>query len=193
VDVSTETIDAQDPVVQRPPQSWALAEFERVYRANVRALTAYFARRCSDPQDVADLTSETVLQAAGSFKGFDPRRGSVRAWLFGIATHVYARHCAGVSGGHDAIRRLAGHRPLQADELEELAARIDAQRAGRELLERLAALSPGEREAVEWVDLMELSPKEAAMALGVSRGVLRMRLSRGRARIKKGAARDESL
>lgn len=187
--MSADTVNAKDSVVRRAPGGRALMEFERVYRANVGAVSAYFARRCSEPQDVADLTSETVLRAAGSFGGFDPRRGTARAWLFGIATHVYARHCAGLAGGRDAALRLAGRRPLEVDEFEELAARIDAQRDERRLMERLAALSAGEREAIELVDLMELSPKDAAMALGVSRGVLRMRLSRGRARMKKGAVR----
>ena len=181
------TIDGKDSPARGQPEGSSLVEFERVYRANVGVLTAYFARRCSEPQDVADLTSETVLEAAGSFGGFDPGRGTVRAWLFGIAAHVYARHCAGVAVGRDAVLRLAGHRPLEVDEFEALAARIDAQRDERGLMERLAALSAGEREAIELVELMELSPKEAAAALGVSRGVLRMRLSRARARMKKGA------
>jgi RNA polymerase sigma factor (sigma-70 family) len=184
--VSSETVNATGVIVRRRPSSRALAEFERTYRANVGAVTAYFARRCWTPEDVADLTSETVLEAAGSFGGFDPRRGTARAWLFGIAAHVYARHCARVAGGRDAALRLAGRRPLEIDEFEELAARIDAQRDERRLLERLAGLSAGEREAIELVDLMELSPKEAAAALGVSRGVLRTRLSRARARLKKG-------
>ena len=175
------------PIVRRQPSGPALREFERVYRANVDALTAYFARRCAEPQDVADLTSETVLEAAGSFGGFDPHRGTPRAWLFGIAAHVFARHCAQLSGRRDASLRLAGHRPLEVDEYDELATRIDAQRDERRLMQRLAGLTAGEREAIELVDLMELSPKEAAMALGVSRGVLRMRLSRARARLKKGA------
>jgi RNA polymerase sigma factor (sigma-70 family) len=187
--MNTEAANATDTIVRRQPGGPALVEFERVYRANVGAVTAYFARRCSEPQDVADLTSETVLEAAGSFGGFDPRRGTARAWLFGVAAHVFARHCARLTGGRDAALRLAGCRPLEVDEFEELAARIDAQRTGRELLERCARLSDGEREAIELVDLMELSPKEAAAALGVSRGVLRMRLSRARARLKKGAVR----
>jgi RNA polymerase sigma factor (sigma-70 family) len=187
--VSSEAANATEVMVRRRPSGRALVEFERVYRANVGGVTAYFARRCSEPQDVADLTSETVLEAAGSFGGFDPRRGTARAWLFGIAAHVYARHCARIAGGRDAALRLAGSRPLEVDEFEELAARIDAQRTGRELLERMAGLSAGEREAIELVDLMELSPKEAAAALRVSRGVLRMRLSRARARLKKGAGR----
>jgi hypothetical protein len=36
----------------------ALSEFERIYRDNVGVVTAFFARRCSDPQTVADLTSD---------------------------------------------------------------------------------------------------------------------------------------
>jgi Sigma-70 region 2 len=68
----------------------ALAEFEEVYRANVDVVMAYFARRRGDPQTVADLTSDTFVRAAGAFGSFDPRRGSPRAWLFGIAAHVFA-------------------------------------------------------------------------------------------------------
>jgi RNA polymerase sigma factor (sigma-70 family) len=166
----------------------ALAEFERIYRANVGAVTAYFARRCADPQTVADLTSETIVRAAGAFGGFDPGRGSARAWLFGIAGHVYAQHCAQASNGRDAAARLAGLAVLSVDEIDELTQRIDAQRAGRELLERCAELSAVERAAVELVDLDGLTPKEAAAALGVPRGVLRMRLSRARTRLRKGAS-----
>jgi hypothetical protein len=39
----------------------AAAEFERVYRANVDAVSAYFARRTADPQLVADLTADTFV------------------------------------------------------------------------------------------------------------------------------------
>ncbi len=186
-DMSIQTMEKTERMIRRRPAGGALADFERVYRANVEGLTAYFGRRCAEPQDVADLTSETVLEAAGSFAGFDPRLGTARAWLFGIAGHVYARHCARAAGRRDASQRYAGRRPLEVDEYDDLAARIDAQRDERRLMERLASLSDGEREAIELVDLMELSPKEAAAALDVSRGVLRMRLSRARARLKKGA------
>ncbi|MGH2881296.1 MAG: RNA polymerase sigma factor, partial [Solirubrobacteraceae bacterium] len=72
------------------PGGSALAAFEEVYLSNVSAVTAYFARRCVDPQTVADLTSETIVRAAAGFSGFDPGRGSARAWLFGIARNVYA-------------------------------------------------------------------------------------------------------
>jgi RNA polymerase sigma factor (sigma-70 family) len=174
-------IDQADSTVGHP----GVAEFEAVYRANVAGITAYFARRCGEPQIVADLTSETFVRAAGAFGGFDPGRGSARAWLFGIAAHVFAGHCAQAAGGRDAVARLAQRRSLDVDEIEEVAGKIDAERAGRELIERCSQLPELERAAVELVDLAGLTPKEAATALGVSRVVLRKRLSRARARLRK--------
>jgi len=173
------------------PSGSALAEFEQVYRGNFDVVTAYFARRCSEPQIVADLTSETFVRAAGAFGTFDPRRGSSRAWLFGIAAHVFAGHCAQTANGRDVVARLAQRRPLDVDETEELAGKIDAERAGRDLMGRCARLPELERAAVELVDLAGLTPKEAAMALGVSRVVLRKRLSRARARLRKEHQGDE--
>jgi DNA-directed RNA polymerase specialized sigma24 family protein len=63
----------------------AAAEFERLYRANVEAVTAYFARRSTDPNVVADLTADTFVTAITSFGSFDPGKGTARAWVFGIA------------------------------------------------------------------------------------------------------------
>jgi RNA polymerase sigma-70 factor (ECF subfamily) len=167
------------------PSGSALAEFEQIYRGNFDVVTAYFARRCAEPQIVADLTSETFVRAAGAFGTFDPARGTARAWLFGIAAHVFAGHCAHAANGRNAVARLAQCRPLDVDEIDELAARIDAERAGRNLIGRCARLPEVERAAIELVDLAGLTPKEAAAALGVSRVVLRKRLSRARARLRK--------
>lgn len=158
---------------------------------NVDVLMGYFARRCRDPQTVADLTSETFVRAVDGFAGFDPRRGSARAWLFGIASRVFARHCDQAAGGREAVARLGGYRALDEDEIEELTERIDAERAAAALMERCARLPPLERAAIELVDLEELTPKEAAMALGVSRVSFRKRLSRARSRLRKEQHTDE--
>jgi RNA polymerase sigma factor (sigma-70 family) len=168
----------------RPPSS-PLEEFEQVYLRNVDVLMGYFARRCRDPQTVADLTSETFVRAVDGFAGFDPRRGSDRAWLFGIAARVFARHCEQSAGGRNAVARLGGHRLLDEDEIEELVERIDAEREGAALMRRCEQLPAVERAAIELVDLEELTPKEAALALGVSRVAFRKRLSRARSRLRK--------
>ena len=168
-----------------------LEEFEQVYLRNVDVLMGYFARRCRDPQTVADLTSETFVRAVEGFAGFDPRRGSDRAWLFGIAARVFARHCEQSAGGRDAVARLGGHRPLDSGEIEELAERIDAEREGAELMRRWARLPELERAAIELVDLEGLTPMEAALAAGVSRAAFRKRLSRARARLRKEYQNNE--
>jgi RNA polymerase sigma-70 factor (ECF subfamily) len=173
------------------PRSLPLEEFEQVYLRNVDVLMSYFARRCRDPQAVADLTSETFIRAMAGFARFDPRRGSDRAWLFGIAARVFARHCEQSAGGRDAVARLGGRRPLDEDEIEELAGRIDAEREGAALMRRFALLPAVERAAIELVDLEGLTPMEAAAALGVSRVAFRKRLSRARSRLRKEHHSDE--
>jgi RNA polymerase sigma-70 factor, ECF subfamily len=174
----------------RPPTS-PLDEFEQVYLRNVDVLMGYFARRCHEPQTVADLTSETFVRAMEGFARFDPGRGSDRAWLFGIAAHVFARHCDQSAGSRNAVARLGGHRPLGQDEIEELAERIDAEREGAALMGRYTRLPASERAAIELVDLEGLSPVEAALALGVSRVAFRKRLSRARSRLRKEHQRND--
>jgi RNA polymerase sigma-70 factor, ECF subfamily len=162
----------------------AAAGFERLYRANVEAVTAYFARRSADPHVVADLTADTFVTAITSFGSFDPGRGTARAWVFGIARHVYAAHCEAYGQQQDRLRRLAGRRELEPDQVGELLDRIDAERAGRELVTGLGTLPDRDRALVELVDLAGLRPKEAAAVLGVTPGAARMRLMRARAQLR---------
>jgi RNA polymerase sigma factor (sigma-70 family) len=165
----------------------ATAEFERLYRANVDAVTAYFARRSAEPQVVADLTADTFVAVIASFESFDPRKGTARAWVFGIARRVYASYCEAYSQQEHKLRRLAGRRDLDPDQVEELLDRIDAQRAGRELVTGLTALPERDRAVIELVDIAGFAPKEAAATLGLSPGAVRMRLMRTRAQLRRQA------
>jgi RNA polymerase sigma-70 factor (ECF subfamily) len=165
----------------------AVAEFDRLYRANVEAITSYFARRTADPHVVADLTADTFVAAITGFGSFDPGKGTARSWVFGIARHVYAAHCEAHGRRQDGLLRLAGRRDLEPDQLEELLDRVDAERAGRDLVTRLGALPGRDREVVELVDIEGLTPKEAAAALGVTSGAVRMRLMRARAQLRRHA------
>jgi len=160
-------------------------EFEAIYRANVAAISAYFARRARDPQTVADLTADTFVEAIASFGTSPPRLGAERAWVFAISRRVYARHCEQSSRRIEAARRAGGTRELADQAVEDLLERIDNEQRGRELLAQFASLSGGEREALELVDIVGLAPREAAEALGVSMGALRVRLFRARARLRK--------
>lgn len=166
------------------------AEFEELYRAHIGLVLSYFARRTTDPQTAADLTADTFVEAITSFVSFDPHRGTARAWLLTIARRVYARHCESATRSRNTLARLRGHREIDTDEAAELLVRIDAESSGRELMAVLAGLPALDRNAVELVDIAGLTPKEAAVALGVSSGTLRVRLFRARARLRKQAGHD---
>jgi RNA polymerase sigma factor (sigma-70 family) len=172
------------------PADDCVAEFEALYRANVAAVTAYFARRSADPQTVADLTADTFVRAITSFATFNPRKGTPRAWVFGIARRIYVAHCQAHSQQRSGVERLAGRRELAPDEVGDLIDRIDAERAGRALVTGLTTLPAEDRAVIELVDLAGLQAKEAAQVLGVSPGTLRMRLMRARARLRRAASPD---
>jgi RNA polymerase sigma factor (sigma-70 family) len=178
---------------RRPPDSAVAAGFERFYRAQVAAVTGYFARRSADPQTVADLTADTFVQAIVSFHAFDPGKGTERAWVFGIARRVYAGHCEAHSQQRSRVMRLAGRRDLDPDQIGELLDRIDAERSGRRLITGLTTLSDADRAVIELVDLAGLRPKEAADVLNIAPGTVRMRLMRARTRLRRAATTPEGL
>jgi RNA polymerase sigma factor (sigma-70 family) len=160
------------------------SDFESFYRAHVRAVGDFFARRSIDPHVVADLTSDTFVKAMSSAHSF-AGRGTPRAWVLAIARAVYAQHQAELIGGRAIVTRLSGRVDLQLDQIEDLLGRIDGEHDGRELLARAAQLSDVERSALELVDLAGLTPQEAAQVLGISTGALRVRLFRARTHLRK--------
>jgi RNA polymerase sigma-70 factor (ECF subfamily) len=79
--------------------------------------------------------------------------------VFGIARSVYASYCEANSQQQHKLRRLAGRRDLDQDQVGELLERIDAERAGRDLITALAALPERDRAVIELVDIAGLQPK----------------------------------
>ena len=57
-----------------------------------------------DSTDVADVVQETFLAAARSAAGYDPERGSLGLWLWGIARRHAALHCR-KQGRLDRLKR----------------------------------------------------------------------------------------
>jgi RNA polymerase sigma-70 factor (ECF subfamily) len=132
-------------------------------------------------QIAEDVTQETFLALLLHGSRFDSSRGTVSAFLYGIARNF-------------VLRRLEGWRETG---LEESAASDDVLEdlTRRESIEqvRCAVLSlpPAYREAVVLCDLQDASYEEAAVALECPVGTVRSRLNRGRsmlARKLRGAA-----
>ncbi|MET8030438.1 RNA polymerase sigma factor [Streptomyces avermitilis] len=82
------------------------ASFEPLVERHSAALHGYFARRA--PTAVDDLLAELWLQAFATRRGFDPARGSVRAWLFGVARNVLSAHWRRVAAARQDLPRAIG-------------------------------------------------------------------------------------
>lgn len=146
-----------------------------MFRANQKAVFAYFLRVVGNRQDAEELTQETFVRACGAALRF---RGdsSVRTWLFGIARRVLLE--AARAGLFERPPELT-ERAAPADDADE---RMDLERA-------LASLGVGDREALVMVDVLGFEPIEAAGVIGVTPEAMRVRLHRATARLREAYGR----
>ena len=108
--------------------------FGELYARHFAAIYRYVAGAGPDAAD--DLAAETFLAAFRRRHRFDPARGAVRPWLFGMATNLVAQHHRAESAG---TRRSPAPEPT-ADRTVGLAGNEDR------IADRVAAV-PGPRGA----------------------------------------------
>src|SRR3954447_15156435 len=129
------------------------------YDATYDQLRAYAHWRCAGlPQLADEVVQETWLTAVRRARAFDPRRGSFRAWLLGIAANVVRdqlraaawerRRSVGVAGAEPTA-------PLVEDTAEERAMPI---------ARALAALTPRHEQVLRSKYLDRMSVQEIADA-----------------------------
>ncbi len=155
-----------------------------VFDQRYRDVHGYLARRV-DAHTAEDLASETFVRALEHSDRFDPTKGGHRAWLFGIATNLLAKHRRSEVRGYRAHARL-GADPLVEGYtgLGDIDARVDAQARGRALAGALADLRDDERDVLLLVAHAQMSYAEVAEALNLPIGTVRSRLHRARARVR---------
>ena len=165
-------VTAQAPVVP----------FEHVFDAHFDAVHAYLRRRVGDAAE--DLAAETFARALAGYASFEPGRGELRAWLFGIATNLLHGHRRSEARRLRAYRREAGRSTApQAEDADELA-RLDAIAQAAQAAVAIARLSREDRDVLLLVAWADLTYDEVASALGVPVGTVRSRLHRARAAVK---------
>jgi RNA polymerase sigma-70 factor (ECF subfamily) len=148
------------------------AVFERLYRDCRDDLYAYVAGMLHDHVAAEDVTAIAFERAFRRRRSFDPRRGTRRAWLFGIARNAAL----------DELRRRSRHSELAGDVPDLDAPTPDAQaevalrRAA--LRDAMAGLSARERELVALKFFAGLANAEIAQVIGVSESNAGTRLHR---------------
>ncbi|GII77943.1 hypothetical protein Sru01_29250 [Sphaerisporangium rufum] len=148
--------------------------FETVYRQTYERILGYAMRRCSSPEDAADVVAETYVVAWRRIAEL-PGGEAARFWLYGVARRVLANH-------HRGERRRATRHAELTSEAEALYAASAAPAANDRVGAALDLLSDADRELLTLAVWEELDPGEIAVVLGCSRNAARVRLHRARRR-----------
>lgn len=155
--------------------------FGELYTRYFADIYRYMAARLG-PDVTDDLAAETFLAAFRRKHTFDPGRGAVRPWLYGIATNLIAGHHRAESRRYAALARIGVDAAVQDDE-EQITERLTAWQARRSLALALARLPDRDRDVLLLTVVGGLSYAEVALALSVPEGTVASRLNRARRKL----------
>jgi len=164
------------------------ASFELFYVRHVDAMLGFFARRTFDAEMAADLCAETFAAALASRRRFRPGGPPARAWLFGIGAKKLADAQRRGYAEMRARRRLGMERIELSDQD---IARIERLGEGDETRALMEQLPAEQRSAITAHVVDERPYGEIAGELHTSEAVVRKRVSRGLATMRRriGAGR----
>ena len=147
----------------------------------VRTLLGYFARRTGDPEVAADLAAETFASAIGAQDRYSPTGAPAMAWLYKIAMRRLADYQRRGWVERRVRRELAIERPpLRSEDVELIPPSGRRRRrcaAGR--------AAKDQREAVAAHVVEDRGYAELAESLHISEAVVRQRVSRGLAGLRR--------
>jgi RNA polymerase sigma factor (sigma-70 family) len=156
--------------------------FALLYERRYPLIRGYLRRRVGPHPDlVLDLVAETFARALERREQFDPQRGTAAGWLLGIARHLLLEAVRQGRVADASRRRLGMERIVVAGEQLELVEHESAS----ELEMSLSGLPVEQREAIERRVLAEEPYALIAAQIGCSEQVVRKRVSRGLATLRR--------
>lgn len=152
----------------------------RIYR--------YLLRMTRDPDAAEDLTQETFLRALRSLESLRDR-GALVAWLYRLATNVFIDRVRAEGSGRLAYTaRRDGEGLDLIGEIPDPAAQVDRRVEQEQMSDCVRGfvddLPDDYRAAILLHDAHGLSSREIAEVLGVSVATAKIRIHRGRVRLR---------
>jgi RNA polymerase sigma-70 factor (ECF subfamily) len=150
--------------------------FTALYRRRQGAVYRFALQMTGNVVIAEDVTQDVFMELIEHGKRFDPARGALASFLYGVARNLVLRRLErdrmSAMGPESEIEDFAG----EEDVLGDLTRRETIEQVRRAVLSLPAVY----REVVVLCDLQDLSYDDAALALDCPVGTVRSRLSRGR-------------
>ena len=125
-------------------KSWHEPEiFAEIFHRHFDEIHRYVNRRLGS-EAADEIAAETFLAAFRRRQRFDPERGAVRPWLYGIATNLIGSHRRAERRFFKALARVPADDVAPGHE-ERVAAQVSAGGVSGELAAALARLPSGDR------------------------------------------------
>ncbi|HEY0062226.1 MAG TPA: RNA polymerase sigma factor [Telluria sp.] len=186
----TTTDTTSDTDLLRQLRDGNAAAFQALYRRHQGPLFRFAVLRCGSSDSAADVVQEVFMGLLTGTLRFDPLRGALSHFLFGVARNLILRH------EQPHLRAQALPEPEDdLDEAEEAGctrheplARLLSDELAEQVRRAIALLPPHYRDVLILYEMHELSYLEIAQICQVDIGTVRSRLSRGRAAMSKRLA-----
>lgn len=160
------------------------ARFGELFDRHHRVVWTFLARLAGG-ETADELAADVFVVAFERRRTFDPDRGEVRSWLYGIALNLLRNRQRSEGRARRAFQRAAGLRDEADDEAAVVDDAVDLADRGRRVRQALAHLDRDHREVLALYAWEELSYDEIAAALAVPVGTVRSRLSRARDNLRR--------
>ena len=182
---------ATDTELLRQMRCGVAAAFQALYRRHQGPLYRFALLRCGSADTAADVVPEVFMGLlTDSFK-FDPLRGALPNFLFGVTRKLILKHEHPRQREHSLVEPdddADDEDPDSASLAHEPLARLLSIEAAEQVRRAIGLLAPHYRDVVILYELHELSYLEIAEICQVDIGTVRSRLSRGRAAMAKRLA-----
>lgn len=148
--------------------------FETLYREHLSRVSAYLLAR-TDRHSAEEALGRTFEIAWRRLQDLPP---DPLPWLLGVARRVLAEQRRATGRQNALIQRLYESAALQADDHSDRLAQRGV------LLAAIGKLTPAQQETLTLVAWDGLSERQAAAAMGCSRGAVALRLHRARRQLR---------
>jgi RNA polymerase sigma-70 factor, ECF subfamily len=185
------TTPAEDQQLINEMRRGSETAFIRIYEVHHGRIFRFALNMTGNTATAEEVTQEVFLHLMRKPRSFEPAKGPLSGYLFGIARNL-SRHAA-TKNSFDVSLEDFNEQEIAPDVAADVLTQLSDFEALGALRTALLGLPEQFREVIVMCDLEQISYAEAAAVIGCPAGTIASRLHRGRAILKAKLARFSSV